>query len=81
MKYLVFNTENEAIAAEASIAKAMGLPKQAINALTGEPVEGVYTERWAMPMETTKGKWAIPSDTEDGVVLTALDFIKDGGEQ
>lgn len=65
-KYLVFETEAEAILAEADISAAMGLSKPGVSAASGEVVPGVYTTRWAVPMQIADGRWVIPSPTNSG---------------
>lgn len=68
MKYRVFNTEAEAIAAEAAISKAMGLARVGVNAKTGLPApEAQATERWAIPQQITDGRWVFPSSDDEGV--------------
>jgi hypothetical protein len=52
MKWGVFDTYEQADAAQAAIAVEKGL---------GKP--GMVTSRWAEPRQTKDGKWAIPSDT------------------
>lgn len=65
-KYLVFETEAEAITAEADISQAMGLAKPGVNAATGEIVPDALTIRWAVPMQIADGRWVIPSQTYAG---------------
>lgn len=68
MKYRVFNTEAEAIAAEAEIAAAMGLAKVGVNAKTGLPApDAQVTERWAIPQQIADGRWVFPSPDDEGV--------------
>ena len=68
MKYRVFNTEAEAIAAEAEIAAAMGLAKVGVNAKTGLPApDAQVTERWAIPQQIQDGRWVFPSPDDEGV--------------
>lgn len=67
MKYRVFNTESEAIEAEAAISAAMGYSKPGVNAATGEVVPDVLTTRWAVPQQITDGRWVFPSPDDEGV--------------
>jgi hypothetical protein len=65
MNLLIFDTEQEAIDAEAEISKQMGLPKYGINAATQEvDFTSIETERWAIPRQLEDGKWAIISPEE-----------------
>ena len=69
MKYRVFNTEAEAIAAEAQVAAAIGCIKIGINAKTGLPApEAQATTRWAIPQQIADGRWVFPSPDDTGVV-------------
>jgi hypothetical protein len=62
MKYRIFNTEAEAIAAEAQVAAAIGCIKIGTNAKTGLPApDAQATERWATPQQITDGRWVFPS--------------------
>ncbi len=62
MNLLIFDTEQEAIDAEAEISKQMGLPKYGINAATQEvDFTSIETERWDIPRQLEDGKWAITS--------------------
>jgi hypothetical protein len=67
MKYRVFETEGEVIAAEAAIASAIGCIKIGANALTGQPEPTKQaTVRWAIPQQIADGRWAIPSPDDEG---------------
>lgn len=68
MKYRVFNTEAEAIAAEAQVAADIGCVKVGTNAATGLPDPTAQaTERWAIPQQITDGRWVFPSPDDTGV--------------
>jgi hypothetical protein len=67
MKYKVFATEAEAIAAEAIISQGMGYAKPGVNAKTGDIVPDVLTLRWAVPQQITDGRWVFPSPDDEGV--------------
>lgn len=67
MKYRVFNTEAEAIAAEAQISADMGYSKPGVNAATHEVVPDALTVRWAVPQQITDGRWVFPSPDATGV--------------
>ena len=68
MKYRVFDTEAEAIAAEAQVAAAIGCIKVGINAKTGLPApEAQATTRWAIPQQIADGRWVFPSPDDTGV--------------
>lgn len=68
MKYRVFQTEAEAIAAEAAISAGMGYSKVGTNAKTGLPApEAQVTARWAIPQQIADGRWVFPSPDDEGV--------------
>lgn len=68
MKYRIFNTEQEAIDAEAQIAQAIGCIKVGVNAKTGESQpQKQLTERWAIPQQIADGRWVFPSPDNEGV--------------
>lgn len=68
MKYRVFDTEAEAITAEAQVAADIGCIKVGVNAKTGQPApEAQVTERWAIPQQITDGRWVFPSPDDTGV--------------
>lgn len=67
MKYLVFQTEQEALEAEAAISSAMGFAKPGINAATGEVNTEAITERWAIPQQVQDGRWVFPSPDNTGI--------------
>ena len=61
IEYYVFDTEAEALAAEAYISQAGGVPIIGINAATGQPMpNAAKTERWAIPAQRLDGKWTFP---------------------
>jgi hypothetical protein len=68
MKYRVFNTEAEAVAAEAQVAESIGCIKVGVNAKTGQPAPHAQaTERWAIPQQIQDGRWVFPSPDNTGV--------------
>jgi hypothetical protein len=68
MKYRVFDTEAEAVAAEALVAAEIGCVKVGINAKTGLPAPTAQvTERWAVPVQIADGRWVFPSPDDEGV--------------
>ena len=67
MKYLVFDAEAEAIAAESQISENMGYSKPGINAATGEVEPDALTTRWAIPRQIADGRWVFESPNGDGV--------------
>ena len=67
MKYLVFDTEAEALAAEAQISENMGYSKPGINAATGEVVPDALTTRWAVPQQIADGRWVFESHDDAGI--------------
>lgn len=68
MKYLVFDTEAEAVQAESQISADKGYPYYGENALTHEVIDGVgKTERWAIPKQVANGKWVFQSPDDSGV--------------
>jgi hypothetical protein len=68
MKYRVFNTEAEAIAAEAVVAHDIGCAKVGTNAKTGLPdPTAQVTERWAVPQQISDGRWVFASPDDEGV--------------
>jgi hypothetical protein len=67
MKYRIFETEAEAIAAEAQVATDIGCAKVGVNAKTGLPEpDAQVTERWATPQQITDGRWVFPSPDDTG---------------
>lgn len=61
MMYYVFNTEQEAINAEAAISNIGGVPIVGNNAKTGDPEPTKqHTTRWAVPQQRLDGKWVFP---------------------
>ena len=68
MKYRVFETEQEALYAEAVVARAIGCAKVGVNAKTGLPApEAQVTECWAIPQQIADGRWVFPSPDDEGV--------------
>jgi hypothetical protein len=68
MKYRIFDTEAEAIAAEEQIAHDIGCVKVGVNAKTGQPEpDKQATERWAIPQQIQDGRWVFPSPDDTGV--------------
>lgn len=79
MTYYVFTTEEEATTGERRIVENVrnwvatnvpaalsedGTKLKGRNAATGELVN-VYTERWAIPQQTTTGQWVFPKPTQE----------------
>ena len=61
MGYYVFDTQQEAEAAEAYISSVGGAPIVGINAKTGMLALGKQkTEHWATPQQRLDGKWIFP---------------------
>ena len=59
--YYVFEDEQTAINAEATISQIAGAPRVGYNALTGLPEpDKCKTERWAIPQQRLDGKWVFP---------------------
>ena len=72
MKYRIFDTEAEAVAAEAQVAHDIGCIKVGTNAKTGQPEpDKQATERWAIPTQIVDGRWVFPSPDETGVEAEA----------
>jgi hypothetical protein len=67
MRYRIFSTEAEAIAAEAAISEALGYAVPGTNAATGEIVHDVLTVRWAVPVQISDGRWVFQSPDDEGV--------------
>lgn len=67
MKYRVFATESEAIAAEQQISQDLGYSKTGVNAATGKIEPTILTTRWAIPQHIQDGRWVFPSPDEEGV--------------
>ena len=68
MKYRIFTTEAEAVAAEAQVAQAIGCIKIGTNAKTGLPApDAQATERWATPQQIVDGRWVFVSPDDEGV--------------
>lgn len=67
MKYRIFDTEAQAIAAEAQVAHEIGCAKVGINAKTGLPApDAQVTERWAIPQQINDGRWVFQSPDDEG---------------
>ena len=77
MKYLVFNTEQEAEDAEALISAKLGYSKAGINALTGKVEPNILTTRWAVPQQTIDGRWVFPSPNDEGEEYQVEWFINE----
>ena len=71
MKYLVFDTEAEALAVEAQISAGMGFSSPGRNAATGEIVPEALTARWAVPQQIADGRWVFESPDDEGVEAEA----------
>jgi hypothetical protein len=68
MKYRAFDTESDAVAAEALVAAEIGCVKVGVNARTGLPDPAAQaTERWAAPQQIADGRWVFPSPDDTGV--------------
>jgi len=68
MKYLVFNTEQEALGAEAQISHRLGCPIIGVNAKTGAPApDRQVITGWAIPQQIQDGRWVFPSPDDNGV--------------
>jgi hypothetical protein len=68
MKYRAFDTESDAVAAEALVAAEIGCVKVGINAKTGLPDPSAQaTERWAVPQQIADGRWVFPSPDDTGL--------------
>ena len=68
MKYRIFDTEAEALAAEAEVAATIGCIKVGVNAKTGQPEpDKQVTERWAIPQQIQDGRWVFASPDDEGV--------------
>lgn len=80
MKYRVFDSEQEALAAEAAIAQEMSCPVVGINVRSGHPDPGAQvTERWAIPIQILDGRWVFPSPDEVGVESESDWFVASTG--
>lgn len=68
MLYRVFDTEAEAVAAEAQIAYDIGCIKIGTNAASGllDPTAQM-TERWAIVQQIADGRWVFVSPDDEGV--------------
>ena len=71
MKYLIYQTEQEAEDAQAEIWEQLKPDAEYRN---GQPVEPI-TVRWATPQELTDGRWAIPSHNDEGEELNPEVFL------
>jgi len=68
MKYRIFDTEEQALAAEAQVSQEIGCAKVGVNAKTGQPEpDKQVTERWAIPQQILDGRWVFPSSNEEGI--------------
>jgi hypothetical protein len=72
MKYRVFDTAEQALAAEAQVALGIGCAKVGVNAKTGQPEpDRQITERWAVVQQIADGRWVFVSPDDEGVVVGA----------
>jgi hypothetical protein len=68
VKYRVFDTEQEAIDAEAIVAADMGLPKVGVNAKTHKSAPSKQmTTHWANIQQIQDGRWVFISPDDVGV--------------
>ena len=68
MKYRIFDTEEQALAAEAQVALGIGCVKVGVNAKSGLPEpDKQATERWAIPQQIVDGRWVFVSPDDEGV--------------
>jgi hypothetical protein len=68
MKYRIFDTEEQALAAEAQVAVDIGCAKVGTNAKTGQLApEAQATERWAVVQQIQGGRWVFVSPDDEGV--------------
>lgn len=67
MRYRVFDSYEQAAAAERQISHDMGYAKPSVNAASGAVVPGALTVRWAVPQQIRDGRWVFESPDEDGV--------------
>lgn len=80
MKYRVFETEQEALDAEAAISFSMGYAKPGVNAATGEVVPDVLTIRWAVPQQIADGRWVFASPDDSGEESQESWWVVEGSE-
>ena len=67
MKYRIFDTEAEALAAEAQITQSIGCVIVGVNAKTGRAApDKQVTERWAIPQQIADGRWVFVSPDDEG---------------
>jgi hypothetical protein len=66
MRYRIFQTQQEAIAAEIVISQSMAYPKPGVNASTGEIQPDVLTLRWAEVQQIKDGRWVFVSPDDEG---------------
>jgi len=74
MKYLVFETEVEAEAAQATIFTTMQPLVETCNGVPLTPPPPPVTQRWAIPQQILDGRWVIPSPDDEGVEYDAAWF-------
>lgn len=67
MKYRVFNTQAQAVAAETVVSIEKGYPQSGINAASGVIVPEAVTQRWAVVQQIQDGRWVFESPDEEGV--------------
>jgi hypothetical protein len=77
MEYYVFNTEQEAIAAEAWISQQCNMPITGVDAKDGTPQpEKQKTERWAIPQQRLDDKWVFPKVSDDIAIKFGMEAIQ-----
>ena len=68
MKYWIYDTEADAVAAENAVSVSIGCIIIGVNAATGLLApEAQATERWAIPQQIVDGRWVFPSPDGTGV--------------
>ena len=68
MKYRVFDTAEQALAAEAQVALGIACAKVGVNAKTGQPEpDRQITERWAVVQQIQGGRLVFVSPDHEGV--------------
>ncbi len=78
MKYLVFDTQLEAIEAEAQISLSMGYPKLGTKAVDGSvSLDTQGTDKWADVLQIADGRWVIASPDDTGVEAGPDWFIQE----
>jgi len=79
VQYYVFDDEQVALEAEATICRLAGVPIKGVNARTGKVSDIGETTRWDVPLQRADGKWVfrrVPDDLQQTVGPDAIEQFR-----